>query len=146
MAVLSCVQWLLSDRLGLEWASQEGIDHAWRSVTQGEESDRATLALVHAYEWAVAHGHRWHKSGRDVPSQGWAGRWSPEDPWIAFLPQVLAEVLERGGFVPEAMLGQWADLGWLELDGGKRTRRVSLSGKRVRCYCLRLDEIKALVG
>jgi len=133
----------------------EIIDHLWAcSISGAEEADRAKVAFVKAYEWAVANEHKFY--GREQttndgisipPHDGWAGAWK-KDRWnyIAFQPAKLESILEQQEFDFKASLKTWKDRGWLETDKTGIGKNVRMNNNTVYSYCLKKTAIDKIMG
>lgn len=78
------------------------------------------------------------------PSGGWAGRWDDNDnaEFVGFLPNVLDEVLEQGGFSDRGtILDEWEQRDWLILDGEKKSPKTRM-GRGKTAPAPRMVQIK----
>lgn len=124
---------------GLGWDHKAIIDEVWeRSVASAGAADPAVRALAHVYEWAQVHESRFWLRTLGKNYQGWAGIWR-KGAWgeIAFVPSVLTEVLQQGGFQPDAVLAGWKDRKWIKLDGNRSQVYRAFNGERSRMVVIR---------
>jgi hypothetical protein len=140
MAILELTGRLVHRALDLPWKFDSPIKNLAPDLATGAScTDRASEALDHAYEWALANRSRfWSKSNEEktqIPPGGWLGRWDmdPDRPWgtedtwewIGFLRGPLFDELERSGYEPESCIRLWADRDWLNRLKDKRQTVVS---------------------
>ncbi len=141
---------------GLCWVSWEQFDALWGEMTaEAPEADTVRRALRHAFDWATGrqrefYGRHETDSGHvQHPSAGWAGRWddSPQWAYLGFLPPRLKDVLVAGGFEFESTVRNWADRGWLLINGSSKTRyRAQIGGETTQLPWLIAVRREAIAG
>jgi hypothetical protein len=157
-AAISVTAILAHEALDLPWEHEDPVEPLWHELVR-EATDRASAALRHVMDWAIAHegeffGRRDPKLGS--PTQGWAGRWDrvPSDDkhrnwsWIAFSPLRLNAVLQDDGFEPNSTIRSWRDRGWLrtekDQDGTSRTHcRMRMGEENSRLIVVTGEGVKA---
>jgi len=138
------------EALGFPWEYFAAVDALWGEVVgEGDQADRATVALRHVVAWCKANTHAfWDRNqwGRDgaakVPVGGWAGQWTRDNQYvgyweyIAVVPHVLKNLLERGGFKSEAIIRTWKERGWLRTEKDRYQYQVGIDGEKVRTIAI----------
>jgi len=111
------------------------------------DADRPLAALTEVVTWAAANQTRFwgrHEINREghpaVPPRGWYGSWENVTEWkyIAILPAVIREVLEKPGYGVDEVISRWQERGWLFMTSmpAPRTRVVRVQGEGMRAYCI----------
>lgn len=100
-------------------------------AVEAEEADRASLALVAAYDYAVAHPREFFDaagSSTDLKETGeWSGAWPGRSngSWnrIGFLPDALKHILTETDYEFDPVISTWKDRGWLIIDPSDKKQR-----------------------
>lgn len=111
-----------------------------------KDANKPAAALRYVYEWCVRNQHRFDGQSSALKSGELVGRWREQWSSIAILPSVLSEILQHGGFDPEAMRRQFAEAGYLRMfeGGGVSSGTARIQRKPVKCVFLLREAIKAL--
>ena len=55
---------------------------------------------------------------------------------LALFPQAMRDLLRKFGYDQDTVITAWAKRGWLEMDGKRADKKITIGGRRVRAYCL----------
>lgn len=151
VALVEVAAAIIHEALGVPRPSCDVAGWLWgqiRGVTS--ESDRAERAWDLVWSWCWA--RRADFAGPGAPERpasgrdGWLGVWLDHSGYVAVRPDRLAEVFSRNGLgSPASIYRSWAARGWLETEGGRTSRKVTVpgdgslgGGQRLRMICLRI--------
>ena len=158
LAAIHYTSRLVHYALDLPWEWEDPIASLYDElISEVAEADRSTAALRHAISWAVAHrNHFFHQNCSESaePHGGWAGRWerdggivlpgkSSKWKYIGFMPSVLSQVLEQGGFDADPTIRQWKEKGWLKTSAGRKQLKVKLGREQTWVIAIPSEAIKA---
>lgn len=120
--------------LGLPFPFVSPFTDLWADLeAEADDAAPAIRALRALLSWALEHEARFHGRGNEQlpPPAGWAGAWDSGDGWslLAFYPSAFKVIATELGFDPDAVLAGALARGWLEVDHGRTTARVQVSGK-----------------
>ena len=48
----------------------------------------------------------------------------------------MRDLLRKFGYDQDTVITAWAKRGWLEMDGKRADKKITIGGRRVRAYCL----------
>ena len=152
--------------LHLPWEFSNPIVPLWEKLIQEvARADQGAEALRHVMAWA--NGHQMHFFGRGEerrpPLDGWAGRWESKEisipgkkkkelwSWIGFFAPRLNDILEQGGYQPDAILRDWKDRNWLlldtEADGVVRNQhKTRIGSESVRLVAITRQAVKEVAA
>jgi hypothetical protein len=155
LATLTLAGTLAAEALDLPVLAHSPIEDLWNVLTaEAAEADRATQALLHVLDWAVANQDQFfgrRDTDKGSPSFGWAGRWEGHEvrrlswPYLGFVPERLRHILVEGGFDFDAVVSTWRDRGWLQVDKsdkGQRYFQAVLDGDKSRFVALREEALE----
>ncbi len=103
--------------------------------------------------WAQANQHTFegrldvdqHYNER-TPTLGLSGKWDRSDDWesIAFFSHKVKDLLEKGGFDPEATIRTWRDRDWLETHGDRKryTRNIRIRGEKTWAVVIKRSAVE----
>ena len=116
-------------------------DLVWACIRRaGEGADLPARAMQDLYGWLASQGHRLYTQrdpGQEAPTGGWIGSESDSHAWAyALVPTELQQWLDRAGYRPAEVLGNWRRRGWLVCSHGAR-QRVQIDGKRSLCVAIK---------
>lgn len=123
---------LVHTALDLPWSFEDPVKELWKEISnEADDPIGAKRALRLLVSWAWANEVRF--IGREqenirgvpsAPSSGWLGRWDRGEDYkfIAFYPHILKEFLEKHEFYPEAILTEWRESEWLDVEKDDRKR------------------------
>ncbi|MDP9472304.1 MAG: DUF927 domain-containing protein [Chloroflexota bacterium] len=153
-ALLDVTAKLAHHVLDLPWAYEGPVDALWDDlVHEASDADRASAALAMVASWAQANQHTFE--GRlDVdqhyndktPTLGLSGKWDRAEDWesIAFFSHKIKDLLEKGGFDPEATIRTWRDREWLETHGDRKryTRNIRIRGEKTWAVVIKRSAVE----
>lgn len=116
------------------------------AIAAGKDADQPLVAMQQVFSWSAANQflffgrHAVGPDGEPKVHRGWAGAWAEGRDWqfLAFLPDVLKNVLSRHGHTPAEIITRWAERGWFDMRAGSVSATaqvaVSIQGVQVPCY------------
>jgi len=147
-------------QMKLEKPIAELLEYIWQFLEQGaHEADRPLEAFKAFWDWAVRNQRKFFSTKKNVegeeedesfePNLGWYGRWDETHkfPHIGVTRAALEKALKDAGYDLDAVIGAWADNGWIMLRrDGKRQRTVDIGKAKVGCYCFTFKTIDDVLG
>lgn len=131
------------------------VEAAWTSPapakTTGPASDdlgripeyteeEATKALQAIVKHVIDNRLDMYAEKRTETPRGWLGR--KTDDYVAVRRRAVDKALETAGYHPLSMLTTWKDLGWLDTESQRLTKKVGLGNERPqprpRCVCFKV--------
>lgn len=155
VAVLDLAADMLHD-LGMPAPENDPLELAWEAVVHGsQEADTPAVALRAVHDWAAANQTRfWGRHERDprtnvpkVPSRGFAGVWNSGrigETALCFNETTLESILRGMGHIPAEIVGSWYRRGWLEVDAGRRKKRVRIDGELTRMVAIKAATLERI--
>jgi hypothetical protein len=160
LAVITLAGELAAEALDMPVLAKNPIDALWTVLTaEAAEADRASQALLHVWDWAIANGDKFFPrqgsrfdGDRADPPNGWAGHWDrhgTSGPWrfLGFVQNQLRKILEEASYDFDAVVSAWKDRNWLLVDGSDKAHRfhqVVLGGERARVIAITREAVDGI--
>lgn len=153
LAAIELTARLVHEAVEMPWEYENVVEGLMPELTaEAPEADRAAAALRHVMSWVHSHRQEFYaNAGSQAPHQGWAGKWQFDgvnrvqaEGFIGFFPHKLDEVLQEGGFEPEAIKRLWYDRNWLKVTPEKRQYRTRVGSDLGYLVAVKREAIEAV--
>jgi len=146
---------LAHEAVSLPWEFKDPFETLWPVViSESVDPTGGVNCLLTVISWAYAHQKEFatNDEKRAQPVGGWLGKWDSSSNWnyIAFIPSVLQKLIKDAGYEQEAMMRDWLDSNFLDVNTKdnrhKFIKQVKLIGSNAWLYVIRRDAINKLMS